>query len=60
MRKTIRKIIEKDVNPNVEEWEETEQFPAHKVFKQFAQAGLLGITRDPGKFCYPFFQRTLI
>ena len=41
-------IIERDVNPFVDEWEEKEIFPAHQVFKKFGEAGLLGITRDPG------------
>ncbi|CAG2120149.1 unnamed protein product, partial [Medioppia subpectinata] len=45
LRKTVKKIIEKDVNPYVEEWEEKDIFPAHQVFKKFGEAGLLGITR---------------
>lgn len=47
LRETVRKIIEKDINPNVNKWEEEEDFPSHEIFKTFGQAGLLGITRDP-------------
>lgn len=49
LRKTCNRIIEKDVNPFVDEWEARGMFPAHEVFKKFANAGLFGITRDPGE-----------
>ena len=42
---TTRKLIEAEVNPYVNEWEESKSFPAHKVFKAFGQAGLLGINK---------------
>ena len=45
MRNTLNKIIEKDINPNVEEWEKEKNFPAHKVFKKLGDAGLLGVTK---------------
>ncbi|KPM04167.1 acyl CoA dehydrogenase 6-like protein [Sarcoptes scabiei] len=47
VRQTIQKIIDKDINPFVDEWELQGQFPAHTVFKKLGDAGLLGITRDP-------------
>lgn len=47
LRDTVRKIIEKDINPYVDQWEEEEDFPSHKIFKIFGENGLLGITRDP-------------
>jgi len=47
IRKTIRKIVDHDINPYVEEWEAKEQFPAHQVFKKLGDAGMLGITKDP-------------
>lgn len=46
LRETVRKIIERDINPNVNKWEEEEDFPSHDIFKTLGQAGLLGITRD--------------
>ncbi|XP_054713110.1 probable acyl-CoA dehydrogenase 6 [Uloborus diversus] len=39
------KIIENEINPFVNEWEEKGMFPAHTVFKKLGDAGLLGITR---------------
>lgn len=44
----IFQLIEKDVNPFVDEWEQQGAFPAHQVFKKFGEAGLLGITRPTG------------
>lgn len=43
----MRKIIHRDINPNVDKWEEEEDFPSHEIFKKFGDAGLLGITREP-------------
>ncbi|KAG8186177.1 hypothetical protein JTE90_012001 [Oedothorax gibbosus] len=45
LRKTVQKIIEKDINPFVDEWEEANIYPAREVFKKLGNAGLLGITR---------------
>lgn len=45
LRSTLKKIINKDINPFVDEWEAEGQFPAHSVFKKLGEAGLLGITR---------------
>lgn len=46
LRDTVRKIIDKDINPNVDKWEQDEDFPSHQIFKTLGDAGLLGITRD--------------
>ena len=45
IRRTIRTIIERDINPYVDEWEEAGIFPAHEVFKKLGDAGLLGINK---------------
>ena len=45
MRNTLNRIIEKDINPYVDEWEREKQFPAHEVFKKLGDAGLLGVTK---------------
>ncbi|XP_065053719.1 probable acyl-CoA dehydrogenase 6 [Rhopilema esculentum] len=45
MRNTLNKIIEKDINPYVDEWEKDGQYPAHQVFKKLGDAGLLGVTK---------------
>ena len=45
MRNTLNRIIEKDINPFVDEWEREKQFPGHKLFKKLGDAGLLGVTK---------------
>lgn len=45
MRNTLNRIIEKDINPYVDEWEKEGHFPAHQVFKKLGDAGLLGVTK---------------
>ena len=41
LRKTINGIIDKHINPYVDEWEAAGMFPAHEVFKRFGEQGLL-------------------
>ncbi|XP_076824302.1 putative acyl-CoA dehydrogenase 6 [Clavelina lepadiformis] len=45
MRSSLKKIIDNDINPFVDAWEEQKSFPAHTVFKTLGNAGLLGITK---------------
>lgn len=45
LRRTLRKIIEKDINPYVDAWEEEGAFPAHEVFKNLGNAGFLGVNK---------------
>jgi len=45
MQKTVRKIIDEDINPYVDEWEAAGSYPAHKVFKKLGDAGLLGVNK---------------
>lgn len=45
IRTTLKKFIENEINPYVDEWEEAEIFPAHEVFKKMGDLGLLGITK---------------
>ncbi|XP_064362144.1 probable acyl-CoA dehydrogenase 6 isoform X1 [Dromaius novaehollandiae] len=45
LRAALRKIIDKEINPFVDKWEEEGQFPAHKVFKILGQAGFLGVDK---------------
>ncbi|GIZ04653.1 probable acyl-CoA dehydrogenase 6 [Caerostris extrusa] len=46
MRKTVNKIIEKDINPYIDQWEKENIYPAKEIFKKLGNAGLLGITRS--------------
>ncbi|XP_055869588.1 probable acyl-CoA dehydrogenase 6 [Biomphalaria glabrata] len=45
LRNSLRKIIDKDINPKVDEWEAQRKFPAHKVFKLLGNNGFLGVSR---------------
>jgi len=45
LRRTARNFVEKEINPNVREWEENGPFPAHELFKKMGNLGLLGICK---------------
>jgi citronellyl-CoA dehydrogenase len=45
IQKTLKRFIDEEINPHVDEWEEAEIFPAHVVFKRLGQLGLLGLTK---------------
>ncbi|MEO1482853.1 MAG: acyl-CoA dehydrogenase family protein [Myxococcota bacterium] len=45
MQETLRKFIDKEINPYVDEWEEAQIFPAHEVFKKLGDQGFLGVTK---------------
>ncbi len=45
LRRSLRKFIEQEINPYVDEWEEAEIFPAHELFKKMGDAGFLGISK---------------
>ncbi|GLS15388.1 MULTISPECIES: acyl-CoA dehydrogenase family protein [Hydrogenophaga] len=45
IRDTIRRWIAEKVNPHVDAWEEAEIFPAHQVFRQMGELGLLGLNK---------------
>jgi len=45
MQETVRKIIDEDINPYVDEWELSGQYPAKQVFKKLGDAGLLGVNK---------------
>ncbi|MEM6463744.1 MAG: acyl-CoA dehydrogenase family protein [Pseudomonadota bacterium] len=47
LRNTVAKFVETEINPNVDEWERAEQFPAHKIFGALGKLGLLGVKYDP-------------
>ena len=45
IRDTLKRYIDEHINPHVDEWEEAEIFPAHQVFKDLGNLGLLGLTK---------------
>ena len=42
-RKVVRDIVENEINPHVDEWEEAGIFPAHELFPKLAAIGALGL-----------------
>lgn len=45
LSESLKKFIEAEINPHVDEWEEAEQFPAHELFKKMGNMGFLGISK---------------
>lgn len=45
IQKTLKRFIDEQINPHVDEWEAAEIFPAHEVFKGLGQLGLLGLCK---------------
>ena len=45
IRESLRQLIDTEINPYVDEWEENRVFPAHAVFKKLGDGGFLGITK---------------
>ncbi|XP_038078224.1 probable acyl-CoA dehydrogenase 6 [Patiria miniata] len=45
MRRSLNKLIEKEINPFVDQWEAEKQFPSHEVFKKLGDAGFLGLNK---------------
>lgn len=49
LRRTVRSFVEREINPNVDQWEKDGRFPIHEIFRQAGELGLLGISK-PEKF----------
>ncbi|MFP4003431.1 MAG: acyl-CoA dehydrogenase family protein [Alphaproteobacteria bacterium] len=43
IQRSAKKLIDEEINPYVDEWEEAGEFPAHEVFGKLGKAGFLGI-----------------
>ena len=46
-RASVRGVVEREIEPFVDEWEADGIFPAHDLFKKLGAAGLLGLEYDP-------------
>ncbi|MCX7892148.1 MAG: acyl-CoA dehydrogenase family protein [Burkholderiales bacterium] len=47
LRRNLKRFIDNEINPHVDEWEAAEIFPAHEVFKKLGSLGMLGLTKPP-------------
>ncbi|XP_028453794.1 probable acyl-CoA dehydrogenase 6 [Perca flavescens] len=45
LKESLRKIIDQEINPHVDQWEAERKFPAHKIFKILGSAGFLGVSK---------------
>ncbi len=45
IRRTVKKFVENEINPNVELWEKEGIFPAHELYGKAGKLGLLGISK---------------
>lgn len=46
VRKALKEFVDKEINPNVDEWEEKGKAPLHDIFKKMGELGFLGIRYD--------------
>jgi citronellyl-CoA dehydrogenase len=46
-RTTVRDVVEREIEPHLDEWEAAGTFPAHDLFPKLGAAGLLGLEYDP-------------
>jgi len=45
LQESLRKFVEAEINPFVDEWEKAEIFPAHELFRKMGQLGFLGVNK---------------
>ena len=45
LQDSVRRLIDREIEPFVEKWEADEIFPAHEVFKKLGSAGYLGVNK---------------
>ena len=46
-RKAVRRLVDEEINPRVDEWEAAGIFPAHEIFGKLGEIGALGLEYDP-------------
>jgi len=47
VRRAVRDFVDKEINPNMDRWEEEGAAPLHDLFKKMGELGFLGIRYDP-------------
>ncbi|WP_130618961.1 acyl-CoA dehydrogenase family protein [Dyella amyloliquefaciens] len=45
LQRSLKRFIDSEINPHVDEWEAAEMFPAKALFKQMGELGFLGIAK---------------
>ena len=44
LKRNLKRFIDDEINPHVDEWEAAEIFPAHEVFKKMGSLGSVSYT----------------
>ncbi len=45
LQQTLKRLIDEEINPYVDQWEAEGAFPAHALFPKLGKQGLLGVTK---------------
>ncbi len=45
LKRNLKRFIDNEINPFVDEWEEAEIFPAKELFRKMGQQGFLGVSK---------------
>jgi citronellyl-CoA dehydrogenase len=45
LQDSLRKFIDAEINPHIDEWERAEIFPAHELFAKMGKLGFLGVNK---------------
>ncbi|MGE5622837.1 MAG: acyl-CoA dehydrogenase family protein, partial [Bacillota bacterium] len=45
LKRNLKRFIDNEINPYVDEWEEAEIFPAKELFRKMGQQGFLGVSK---------------
>jgi citronellyl-CoA dehydrogenase len=45
LQQTLKRLIDEEINPYVDQWEAEGAFPAHTLFPKLGKQGLLGVTK---------------
>ena len=45
LQRSVKRWIDEQINPHVDDWEAAGIFPAHQVFKQMGNMGWLGLCK---------------
>ncbi len=45
LERNLKRFIDQEINPHVDDWEAAEQFPAHELFRKLGDLGFLGLTK---------------
>ncbi|HEY0844456.1 MAG TPA: acyl-CoA dehydrogenase family protein [Noviherbaspirillum sp.] len=45
LQRSLKRFIDAEINPHVDEWEDEEIFPAHELFRKMGKLGFLGLCK---------------